>query len=382
MAWLRIAAIAALGLTLSPGLPAQDQPPAQQNADADRPVASAERIAELIAQLDADKSEQREAATAELRKIGQSAVAALEKALADPPSIEVKFRAQAALDGIRLDLARSQALAIDDILAQATAAQQKDWDSQVLAAQLDNLVRILAEETGKKDLKLPVSFKDLGQAPMGPFARGTLVKEKRVKISSVEKSIVLCDSVADISIARNSIIIARAAACISHCEDCLVIAGRLATASHVQNSIVLCNSRVEISIARQSILAGPEEVSLSHAQGTILVNSPLPQRRFPEDRREPNTSVEVQGIKFGEKSPPNPLEGKLTLTLALQYDQALALFKLPDGSGEYVARYDQEIKTPQGEPIESLKGWKLIYSGNRLAVFGCGEEIACVRQER
>lgn len=376
MAWLRIAALAAVALAFAPGLLAQNQP-----APETKPAATAERIAELIAQLDADKSEVREAATAELRKIGQPAVAALEKTLADPPSIEVKFRAQTALDGIRLDLARSQALKIDDILAQATAAQEKDWDPQVLAAQLENLVRILAEETGKKELKLPVTFKDLGQPPRGAFARGTLIKEKRVKISSVEKSIVLCDSVADISIARNSIIIARAAACISHCQDCLVISGRLAAASHVQNSVVLTNSRVETSSVRQSILAGPEEVRVSHAEGSLFVNSPAPQRRFPGDPREANQSVEVQGIKFGEKSPPNPLEGKLTLTLAVQYDQGLALFKLPDGSGEYVARYDQEIKTPQGEPIESLKGWKLIYSGNRLAIFGRGEEIACVRQE-
>src|SRR5687768_6932947 len=144
MAWLRIAALAAVALALAPGLLAQDQPPAP---DKQPTAAAAERIAELIAQLDADKSEAREAATAELRKIGQPAVAALEKTLADPPSIEVKFRAQAALDGIRLDVARSQALAIDDILAQATAAQEKDWDPQVLAAQLENLVRILAEET-------------------------------------------------------------------------------------------------------------------------------------------------------------------------------------------------------------------------------------------
>jgi hypothetical protein len=196
----------------------------------------------------------------------------------------------------------------------------------------------------------------------------------------VDKSIVLCDSVADISIARNSIIIARVAACISHCENCIVIAGRLAAASHVQNSVVLSNSRYEGSFVQQSIVAGPEEVNFSHAQGTVLVNSQPPQRRFPVNPREPNTAVEVQGVTFGEKSPANPLEGKLTLTLAAQYDQGLALFKLPDGTGEYVARYEQEIKTPQGELIESLKGWKLIYAGNRLAVFANGEEIACVRQ--
>ncbi len=353
---------------------------AQESTPSSPPAADQARIAELIKQLDAEMADARESATAELRKIGEPALAMLETTLADPPSIEVKFRAQTAIDGIKLDLARKQALKIDDILAEARAAQKEGWDKKTLEAQLDALVRILAEETGKKDLKLPVTFAELGQAPMGPFSRGTLVKEKRVQISSVEKSIVLCDSVADISIARNSIIIARVAACISHCDNCIVIAGRLAAVSHAQGSVVLCNSRLEGSYAQKSILAGPAEVNLSHAQGTVLVNSPAPQRHFPANPREPNASVEVQGITFGEKSPPNPLEGKLTLTLATQQDQALVLFKLPDGSGEYVSRYDQEIKTPQGQPIESLQGWKLIYAGNRLAVFANGDEIACVRQ--
>ena len=355
---------------------AQDKPP-----ETPAPSAGNERrIGELIGQLDAEKVGDREAATAELRKLGAAALPTLEKTLADPPSIEAKFRIQTAIDGIKLDLARSQALKIDDILAQAKAAQKEGWDKATLEAQLEGLVRILSAETGKKDLKVPVTFGDLGQAPMGPFGRSALVKDKRVKVSSIDKSIVLCESVADISIAKNSIVIAPVAACISHCDNCIIIAGRLAAVSHVQNSVVLCNARLEGSHAQQSILAGPEEVNLSYAQGTVLVNSPPPQRRFPANPREPNASVEVQGITFGEKSPPNPLAGKLTLTLVTQQDQALALFKLPDGSGEYVARYDQEIKTPQGEPIEPLKGWKLIYAGNRLAVFANGEEIACVRQ--
>jgi hypothetical protein len=93
-----------------------------------------------------------------------------------------------------------------------------------------------------------------------------------------------------------------------------------------------------------------------------------------------NKSVELKGIIFGAKAPKCPLEGKLTLTLAIERDEPLALFKLPDGTGEYVARYEQEIKTPQGQAIETLKGWKLIYAGNRLAVFANGDEIACVRQ--
>jgi hypothetical protein len=340
-----------------------------------------QRVADLIQRLDAPKAEDRDAASAELRKIGEPALPFLEKTVADPPSIEVKFRAQEAIDGIKLDLSRKEALKIDDILAQAGEAQKPGWDGKGLESQLDALVRVLGAETGRNDFKLPVTLKDLQQPAAGiGNNQGVLLKDKRVKVSSIDKSIVLCDSVADISFARNSIIIARVAACLSQCENCLVIAGRLAVCSQVQSSVVLCNARVESSFVRQSVVAGPEQVTTSIAESSVFVNGPAPGRRIPGDPREPNCSVEVKGIVFGNKSAANRLEGKLTLTLAMQYDQAIALFKLPDGTGEYVARYEQEIKTPQGQPIESLKGWKLIYAGNRLAVFANGEEIGWARQ--
>jgi hypothetical protein len=369
------------GLSLAVLCPAEED--ALKGADSSVPAIDDKQIAQLIKQLDAEKADTRDAATAELRKIGAPALPILEKTLADPPSIEAKFRIQTAIDGIKLDLARQQALAIDDILAQAKSAQKEGWDKGMLERQLDALVRILAEESGNKELKLPVTFAELGKAQgagVGIPGRGTLIKEKRSKIPHVDKSIVLCDSIADVSFARNSIIIAPVGVCTSHCENCLIITGRLAVANNATNSVLLCNSRVETSFARGSILAGPEEVTVSHAESTVFVNSKPPMPRFAgEDPRMTNKAVEVNGIKFGEKAPQDPLDGKLILTLATQQDQALALFKLPDGSGEYVARYEQEIKTPQGQPIESLQGWKLIYAGNRLAVFANGDEIACVR---
>jgi hypothetical protein len=356
-------------------LAAQEQPGGKDPSPADQ-----QRIADLIKQLDAEGADAREAATTELRKIGEPALAALEKTLADPPSIEVKFRAQSAIDGIKLDLVRKQALKIDDILAQAKAAQAKDWNPKTLEAQLDALIRVLAAETGKKDLKLPVTFAELGQAPMGPFARGTLLKEKRVKTSMVDRSIVLADSIAEVSLARNSIIIAPVAAIVSSCENSLVISGQLVNVPSPRGSVILCNTRLESLLVRDSVLGCPQGVQVSHAQGSTFVNSAIPMRPggLAPGGAE-NKSVEVQGIVFGAKAPPSPLEGKLTITLATQQDQALALFKLPDGTGEYVARYEQEIKTPQGKPIEALQGWRLIYAGNQLAVFSKGDEIACVR---
>lgn len=341
-----------------------------------------ERIAALIKQLDAEKAGDREAATDELRKMGEPALAPLEKVLADPPSIEVKFRAQSAIDGIKLDLVRKQALKIDDILAQAKAAQSKDWDSKTLQAQLDRLVEALAAETGKKDLQLPAKPTGAGMAapPMTPFVQGAFLKDKRLRIAHCQKSVILADTFAVVGHANDCIIIGRQAVCVAHSTNCILIAGQLLDVSHATNSVLLCNSRTGVSHARDSMLAGPEALEISSAYRTTFLNARAPMQFGGVPERMANKSVDLQGIHFGAKAPKCSLEGKLTLTLAIERDEPLALFKLPDGTGEYVARYEQEIKTPQGEPIESLAGWKLIYAGNRLAVFAKGEEIAYVRQ--
>ncbi|HEX5104836.1 MAG TPA: hypothetical protein VFV87_13540, partial [Pirellulaceae bacterium] len=64
-----------------------------------------QKIARLIKQLDADRFEDRERASRELREIGQPALAALRRA-AEHPSLEVRTRAKAItssiVDGPRL----------------------------------------------------------------------------------------------------------------------------------------------------------------------------------------------------------------------------------------------------------------------------------------
>jgi hypothetical protein len=63
--------------------------------------ATADRIARLIAALDDDDFAAREEATAELRRVGAPAEAALRKALAESPSAEVRRRARDLLRSVR-----------------------------------------------------------------------------------------------------------------------------------------------------------------------------------------------------------------------------------------------------------------------------------------
>jgi WD40 repeat protein len=66
------------------------------------PTVDTRRIAQLIADLDSDSFDVRKQATAELEKVGELAETALEQVLAGQPSLEVRQRAEALLDRLRM----------------------------------------------------------------------------------------------------------------------------------------------------------------------------------------------------------------------------------------------------------------------------------------
>jgi hypothetical protein len=71
--------------------------------------------------------------------------------------------------------------------------------------------------------------------------------------------------------------------------------------------------------------------------------------------------------------PPAPvLKGKLTITTLMR---ELVLYKLPDGTGEYVIRKGNGFQRPDGTPIEPLLGWKLVLVGSRIAAFEKEEQV-------
>jgi WD40 repeat protein len=77
-----------------------------------QPTADRERLARLLAELDADDFDKREAASAELSRMGKLAEAALKRALADKPSAEFRRRAEALLKVLDERLTPSELQAI------------------------------------------------------------------------------------------------------------------------------------------------------------------------------------------------------------------------------------------------------------------------------
>jgi len=211
--------------------------------------------------------------------------------------------------------------------------------------------------------------------------RGALIIAPRVKLAHVRESIVLADAACDISFAHDSIIIARCAAEVSHLRNSILLTGFASQASHADKSVMLSGVQASASHARTSVLGGAEACRFSFArEGTVLLNSPgVEPRRLRHGARQ----IRTEKLVLRDERANSPLDEKLTLTFTHQDARGgLALFRLKDGTGEYVARVDQEIRNPAGDPLPELKGWKLIFAGNRIAVFGDGKEFAHVTHAR
>lgn len=96
------AALAAAMVAAASALALADPPPA-----AEEPAVSPEQIARLIAQLDADKFDDRERATRALAEIGWPAVEALRKAR-QSTSAEVRYRAKALVESLTTEVRRRE----------------------------------------------------------------------------------------------------------------------------------------------------------------------------------------------------------------------------------------------------------------------------------
>lgn len=122
-------------LALGAGSLAAAQSPAATNS------ASAQQIARLIGQLDADSYDVRETAARELRQIGRPALAALERAR-QHPSLEVRSRAKAIADSMTVGVR----------LREFTAFASLPDDKLDLEEGMWLISRILDPEVKKQDL--------------------------------------------------------------------------------------------------------------------------------------------------------------------------------------------------------------------------------------
>lgn len=347
-----------------------------------------ETIKQWIQQLDAEAFADREAASEAILKIGRNARAPIEAALMQPDiSPELRIRGRDLLEKLKLQEIRENALQLSAILEQATLANRGKLDQAKLQAMLEQLVEVWSDVSGEAK-SLPVTFKDVQAAAVGDPAsrKNALVTLDCGYVISFEKCIVLADTAVDIASAKDCIIIAGTSVSVSSPQNCIILAGEHIQVGGGENNLILSGGRLTASIARKAVIGAARHVSLNIAENVVYLNSRVPdtgEAALRAEGRPERIPKEVQSeaiiLELPERK--NPLEGIITLNLVFSSRVSpLVVFQRKGKQGEYVARVEQEIRSPDGPPIPELEGWRLIYCGNSsFAVFRKGEESAVLR---
>ena len=344
-----------------------DEP--QQQAEAQVDAALLER---LLGELDAEDFHVREQATRRLIELGAPARQRVEQLQANPPSPEVKSRVERILRQLQLADIRRNAVRLDAIFEQVRLANRDRLDRESLGAMLEQLIVVLQSATGNDHLQLPVQLSDLKIAPADTFVRDSLVivrGDEGKRVRSVRNSIVLADVAVDISGCDNSIIIARAAAEVTFPKNSIVIGGFWLDSSSARDSILLSGHGANVTFPKNGIIAAGENVrtSSSTEEATFVNTQP------PERTRGAPKLVATEGLILREAQPKNPLADKIVVTHAAS---GIVLFRRASGGGELVARLNQPVKHPDGEPVPELEGWQACYTAYyRHALFTDGERI-------
>lgn len=358
---MRRFAILAL-LFVAPALLAQEAlPPA-------KPVDPAE-IARLIEQLDAIKFTEREQASAALAKIGKPATDALEKAVQETKSAELKSRGEAVLLEIRYQELRRNAFKLDAVYQMARDVCDGKAEAKDLEPLVDRILAALAAADPAAAKPLPIKTSE-GELLVG-----------KTDIGVLRRSTAVFDTCGHIDHAHDSVIVAWGLVDISHAHNCLVIAGGDVSIAHARDCIVLGGGNVTTSHASTCTLGAAELLQPGHlSMRTFLVNSRLPEPGLVRGRIGDITNMEVPGLILGEKPVMKELlTGKLTPT---HMDDQFMIFQVPGQPGEFVARPGSELLDPFGKPAPGLEGWKLVLVTNRFAAFEKGQERTFMRWKR
>lgn len=362
-----------------PNSPRQKPADVEQPADA-RPPVDFEQLSRRIAELDADEFATRKQATEALIRLGEPALEQLRSALAKAKSAETRQRLQKVIEQIELFGGEPHDLKLTDLLDLThkivAAKGASEADKAQLEAELKRWLRLFGEASGDPKLALPIDFDGVNDAPPVALLRYNLVIAKEVDhVHSATDSIILSDGSVQVFGAYDSLIIARLGVTINSCRNCVVVTGASLKTRESKKCVLVSRGHVETDTAYASVLAAGESLRSGGVASVTFVNTPQAEVRTERNSRY----VRIPHLIVGQPDRENPLKGALTLT---HIGSDLVLFRLADGTGEYVARKDQPINRPDGRPIESLKGWRLQYvADSRIATFKKGEQICVLRLE-
>jgi hypothetical protein len=370
---MRYLAILAL-LSLSPTLLAQEAPPPA------KPVDPAE-IARLIEQLDADKFDDRDAASAALLKIGAPAKDAIEKALQTKKSAEVKVRGEHLLKQIRIQELQRNALKLDGLFQMARDVCDDKAKAEDLEPIVDRVLEAIKATDPAAARAPPVKISACKPGAPRGAALGQALIVDQPNTAHLRGSTAVLDAGGHISHANESIVIAWGLVDISHATNCIVIAGADVSIGHANNCLVLAGGALTISHTTNCTLGAAEGLQSSFFnENCYLVNTKLPGPARVVGKAGGVASLDVPAMVLREKPVMDQLlADKLTPTFM---SEKFMVFQVPGQPGEFVARPGSELLDSFGKPAPGLDGWKMLLVTDRFAAFEKGKERTFVRWKR
>ncbi len=357
-------------------------------ANAPKPAdASADRIAALVNDLDSAKYTAREAASSELLKIGEPALPALKDTLAHTSSFEVKKRCTALIQTITTWGGAPQELRLKSVLDEVRSdIRMSDKLSAIEKGRLEKLLtrfmHVFADAAQQGNRTLPVDFKKLHAIDFDPAKAFMIMQEtsalvvlKRGTIPIVRNSVVIADEQVEINSAENAIIIARVAAKVLIARNSVIIAGKMLDVTSDDHGVLLSGGDCKVNVCRDSVVGAAGAFVALGVNDATTVNTKLKDNSgLPRGFRQPLRSVQIPQVDLGDTGDANVLTSRLHVTGGFPEQNGVALFRLASGKGEYVARYGEPVLDTNGRPINELKGWKLCFANDRMAVFTDGDK--------
>lgn len=360
-----------------------------READADLPQGSAEkRIAALVRNLDANEYAVREAASAELLKIGELAVPAIKAALADRPTVEVRARAERLIREIIVwgDIPHELSLpALSALLQETFAAKDpaKVCRDGRLERQLDGWVRILTQVGGRHGGRLPVSIAEVKfaeSAQRGDEAdawRRSLLVVKGGRINRAFECVIIADGPILIDQADRCIVLARSVVSLNQCRNSVVVAGQVVDASDSTGNILIAGSQVLFDGASDTIAAAETAIASGSNTGVILVNSRFDDESLPEGVR----TAKLPELHFGDHRTKTALVDNIQLLETLWQGDRVARVRVAGGKDQII-HCGETLMATGGDRTGKPDRWTLCFAKSDMALFSNGDNYAILRVKR
>ena len=346
------------------------------------------QTAALIRDLDANEYAAREAASAELLKLGEPAVPAIKAAMRNSTSAEVRVRAERLVREIIVWGDSPHELSLPQILDQVKRATRAKDPAKACAdgkleKSLDCWVQVLGQVSGHPGILPPVRFGELKYTAYeqrgedGSHWQDSLLILRRGRLKSAARCVILADELVEIDHAQDCIILTRSAAKLDHCGNSVVIAGQLIQATGAYGSILVAGSVVDLSNASDSVVAAADEVTAQFVSNVSAVNSRISRTVQQTGIR----GVRLAELSFAKPEAKNPLAEQAQLIETLWEGDPVARVRTKDGK-EQIVKYGRAIIGHGDRPVPELRGWTLCFANRGVAVFTDGNDSVTLRAKR